>query len=71
MFSRATDASKIALVCLCRELMAWGYELLDCQVHSEHLESLGSTLMPRARFLERLAQLCAAPVKPGAWRDGI
>lgn len=70
MFSRVTDASKIALACLCRRLTAWGYVLLDCQVHSEHLESLGSTLMPRSRFLERLAELCDAPVRPAAWHDG-
>jgi leucyl/phenylalanyl-tRNA--protein transferase len=70
MFSRVTDASKIALACLCRKLTDWGYGLLDCQVHSEHLESLGSSLMPRARFLERLAELCDAPVQTGAWREG-
>lgn len=54
MFSRRTNASKIALAWLTRQLGAWGYALLDCQVYSEHLASLGAQCMPRAAFLERV-----------------
>ncbi|MGE5624376.1 MAG: leucyl/phenylalanyl-tRNA--protein transferase [Bacillota bacterium] len=70
MFSRMTDGSKIALACLAHSLDAWGYRLLDCQVHSEHLTSLGSVLMPRADFIGLLQLLCDAPVRPGAWQNG-
>ncbi len=53
MFSYATDASKIALVHLCRG----GYEMIDCQIPNPHLTSLGAEEIRRADFLERLAVL--------------
>ena len=68
MFSRRDDGSKLALVHLARQLDAWGYGLIDCQVHSSHLESLGSMLIPRSRFLELLTQLQAEPDPPAPWR---
>ena len=63
MFSRETDASKIALlylVSLCREL---GIDLIDCQVASNHLASLGSRAIPRTEFnaLLRRLQTFSAP----------
>lgn len=67
MFSRRTDASKLALVHLARQLDAWGYALMDCQVHSAHLESLGSVLIPRPGFLALLHEHCAAPGHPLPW----
>ena len=67
MFSRRTDASKLALVHLARQLEAWGYALMDCQVHSAHLESLGSVLIPRPDFLALLHEHCAAPAHPSPW----
>lgn len=70
MFSRRTDASKLALVHLARQLDAWGYALIDCQVHSAHLESLGSVLIPRAEFLRLLRAHCDAPGHPAPWRFG-
>lgn len=70
MFSRVTDGSKLALVFLTRGLEAWGYRLLDCQVHSPHLASLGSVLVPRADFLGMLQLLCGAPVSADAWTGG-
>ena len=71
MFSRMTDGSKIALACLARNLHIWGYRLLDCQVHSEHLARMGSVLVTRADFLAMLDVLCDAPVGREAWRDGV
>jgi leucyl/phenylalanyl-tRNA--protein transferase len=56
MFSRATDASKVALVRLCAELRARGYRLVDCQVASPHLARLGAEPMPRRRFTALLAE---------------
>ena len=68
MFSRVTDASKLALACLARQLEAWSFALMDCQVYSPHLESLGAVELPRALFLEMLAEHCAEPAPTGPWR---
>lgn len=56
MFARVTDASKIALVTLSRQLQRWDFSMIDCQVHTAHLESLGATTISRmafSRILER------------------
>ena len=57
MFSRAADASKIALAHLC----SLGFGLVDCQVPSAHLARLGMVEMRRQRFLALLDELCEAP----------
>lgn len=67
MFSRATDASKLALVHLAHRLWDRGYALLDCQVFSEHLATLGAVSMPRPEFLAALSVHCSAP---DAWDTG-
>ncbi|MFC3339922.1 leucyl/phenylalanyl-tRNA--protein transferase [Paracandidimonas soli] len=68
MFSRATDASKIALAYLVCRLRACGVELIDCQQQTSHLASLGAGPVPRGEFLRRLAQL---RIQPGPeWRPG-
>ena len=66
MFSRTDDASKIALVHLVHELRRRGFRLLDCQIHSRHLQSLGATLMPRPVFCKLLAQYCSE-YAPADW----
>ncbi|OGI43872.1 MAG: leucyl/phenylalanyl-tRNA--protein transferase [Candidatus Muproteobacteria bacterium RBG_16_64_11] len=68
MFSRATDASKVAFVHLVRQLEAWGYALVDCQVASAHLFSLGAEEIPRTDFLAQLAAALARPGRPAPWR---
>ena len=68
MFSRATDASKVAFAHLVRQLEAWGYTLIDCQVASEHLFSLGAEEIPRAEFLARLATVLEQPGRSAPWR---
>ncbi len=68
MFSRVTDGSKLALACLARQLEAWEFGLMDCQVYSPHLKSLGAVDLPRSLFLGMLAQHCAEPVPPAPWR---
>jgi leucyl/phenylalanyl-tRNA--protein transferase len=70
MFSRASDASKVALVHLVRSLAAWGYALIDCQVYTPHLASLGAVEIPRAEFQRRLAEAVDAPVAAQAWDIG-
>lgn len=69
MFSRATDASKVALVALVRLAERRGIRLIDCQVATGHLASLGSHLMPRSEFLPAVRALCSAPVPPDAWQE--
>ncbi len=51
MFSKASNASKIAFIALAKQLEQAGYKLLDCQVYNEHLESLGAREIDRDSFL--------------------
>jgi len=67
MFSRETDASKIALVALCRQLSEWNYGLLDCQVTNPHLTSLGAVEIPRHEFESCIADLVARLQSSGSW----
>ncbi len=68
MFSRATDASKVAFAHLVRQLETWGYVLIDCQVASAHLFSLGAEEIPRADFMARLAAALGQPGRSAPWR---
>lgn len=52
MFAFRSNASKVAFVCLIRSLVQRGYRLIDCQVFTPHLESLGARLIPREEFLQ-------------------
>ncbi len=67
MFSLRTDASKLALVALVRQLEQWGFGPIDCQVQSAHLSRLGAQPVPRARFVDLLDRYCALPAQPGPW----
>jgi leucyl/phenylalanyl-tRNA---protein transferase len=67
MFSRQSDASKIALVALTRQLERWGFAMIDCQMSTPHLASLGARDVPRAEFLERIRALVRKPGIPGPW----
>jgi leucyl/phenylalanyl-tRNA--protein transferase len=67
MFSRATDASKVALVHLVWRLQAMKVQLMDCQQETRHTSSLGARAIPRTEFklwLEQLTRL--EPVTPFA-----
>ena len=68
MFSRMSDASKVALATACRWLAGWGYGLFDCQVASRHLGTLGAVELPRAQFAAALSTLCAQEPAESAWR---
>ena len=67
MFSRATDASKVALVALVEELRRRECPLIDCQVHTELLESLGGREIPRREFLRALTGLVNYPQRSTKW----
>ena len=71
MFSRRTDASKIALIALCRQLHAWGYGLLDCQVGNPHLFHMGAVELGRESFEEWLDLLVVQTRDPGSWTDRV
>ena len=68
MFSRQTDASKVALVALVEELRAREFPLIDCQMHTALLASLGAREIPRRSFLRELAALVNYPQLPEKWR---
>ena len=67
MFSRRPDASKVALVHLARQVDAWRFPLIDCQMMNDHLRSLGVVEMPRAQFLRLVAANNTFETRRGRW----
>ena len=67
MFSEVDNASKIALLYLTVHLKEWGYKLIDCQVDSDHLESLGASRISRSQFLDILDKFITKDEKEGSW----
>lgn len=67
MFSWRSDASKIAVAHLARYLEKLGFGMVDCQMHTAHLASLGAREIPRDDFIARLESLVAAGPAPGPW----
>jgi leucyl/phenylalanyl-tRNA--protein transferase len=70
MFSLVSDASKVALVHLCRTLDEWSFGLVDCQVLTRHLVRMGAVQIRRRNFVELLGRLCAVPGPHGIWDLG-
>jgi leucyl/phenylalanyl-tRNA--protein transferase len=67
MFTRVTDASKVALVTLVRQLERWGFGLVDCQMNTAHLASFGAREIARAEFTRRLRELIHYDPVPAPW----
>jgi leucyl/phenylalanyl-tRNA--protein transferase len=67
MFSRQSNASKMALLLVDRLLASGTLGILDCQVQSGHLLSLGAVTIPRAEFVERIKELCDPPDPFAGW----
>lgn len=67
MFHTQTDASKVAFVTLVEQLKAWGYQLVDCQIYSAHLASLGAEEIDRDDFIKLLDHYCDAAASQSAW----
>ena len=61
MFSRMTDASKVTLVHLAQTLEEIGFQLIDCQIYSKHLHSLGAVPIQRELFISVLEDFCDSP----------
>lgn len=68
MFARVTDASKVAFVHLVRQLERWDMPLIDCQMSTAHLASLGAREISRAEFISQLRRLVSRPPAPAPWR---
>lgn len=71
MFSHQADTSKISLNWLERQLVAWDFRLIDCQVGSAHLKTLGAVDVSRERFLNLLRVAVALPPRTGRWHFDI
>ena len=71
MFSASDNGSKVALLGLCRFMQARGWPLLDCQMDTPHLRSLGAQIVSRADFIAESRTLCSAPHPHGTWRDAF
>ncbi|MGH8583593.1 MAG: leucyl/phenylalanyl-tRNA--protein transferase [Gammaproteobacteria bacterium] len=71
MFSRMNNASKVCLVVLARRLHEWGYRLIDCQVRSAHLESLGAVAVARSEFVIAVREWAGQPPAVEAWGDAL
>lgn len=71
MFSTQTDASKIAFAYLTRQIQRWNFALIDCQVYSDHIGSLGARVIPREDFIALLVKYCDLPSKTENWRFDI
>ncbi len=67
MFTRIANASKVALVTLTKHLAAAGFELIDCQVKTEHLSRFGARLIPRKDFLRQIKRSMNFSTDPGKW----
>jgi len=67
MFSRVSDASKIAFVHLVTQLQRWGFEMIDCQMKTEHLASLGAREISRKEFRQKLKELVHYPERGKKW----
>lgn len=64
MFSHRTDGSKIAFAHMARQLERWDFGMIDCQMYTPHLASLGARAIPRAEFIAHLQDLInCEPVK--------
>ncbi|MBW2569516.1 MAG: leucyl/phenylalanyl-tRNA--protein transferase [Deltaproteobacteria bacterium] len=67
MFTRISNASNVAFVFLVEYLKSLSFDMIDCQVSSEHLIRFGAKEIPRERFLRELEQSLEAPTKTGRW----
>jgi leucyl/phenylalanyl-tRNA---protein transferase len=68
MFTRISNASKVALVRLAEGLRRAGFRLIDCQVTTAHLMRFGAREIPRSRFIKELQRALKRPTRQGVWR---
>ena len=71
MFTRVTNASKAVFITLIMRLQELGFVIIDCQVYTAHLESLGARYIPRDEYIEILNEGLKYETMQGSWRDMI
>jgi len=71
MFSRQSNASKAAYIALVRQLQHWNFAIIDCQMHTPHLESLGASFIKRDDFLAMLEQSLHQNLRRHKWNFDI
>jgi leucyl/phenylalanyl-tRNA--protein transferase len=69
MFSAESGGSKVALAGLARRLYGWGWPVIDAQMETPHLMSLGAERMPRGEFVTLVERLTSLPAPAGNWSD--
>ena len=68
MFSRESDASKVAFALLVEKLKAWQFSLVDCQIGSSHMTNLGAEEIARTAFIDHIKHACHTPnLAPAQW----
>ncbi len=67
MFTRVNNASKVALVFLVEYMRKLSFDMIDCQVSTEHLVNFGAREIPRKDFLKQLEKALRFPTKRGRW----
>jgi leucyl/phenylalanyl-tRNA---protein transferase len=68
MFTRQTDGSKMAIACLAAQLARWHFPLIDCQMRTDHLRSLGAVDVSRRRFVAAIRDLVQQSAVAAPWR---
>jgi leucyl/phenylalanyl-tRNA--protein transferase len=68
MFTRVSNASKVAFFTLTQRLVEWEFSLIDCQITNPHLVCLGAYEITRREFLYRLSRALQVPTRRGKWR---
>lgn len=68
MFAKVSNASKAAYITLIQKLEKLNFQLIDCQVYTEHLESLGAVSIPRSLFIEQVNKALAEETIKGSWQ---
>ena len=69
MFAKKRDTSKLAFSFLAEKFIDWGYDFIDCQAHTTHLESLGAKNISRAVFLAKLKDTLTKETLVGSWKS--
>lgn len=67
MFASVSNSSKVGFVTLVRQLERWGFDIVDCQMYTRHLSSLGARPWPRQHFLAALESAAQKPTRQGTW----
>ncbi len=69
MFAKVSNASKAAYITLVQKLQKLNFQIIDCQVYTEHLESLGAASIPRTLFIEQVSEALAEETIKGSWQE--